>query len=52
METFLSMFCSLVLLIKTINTYVICMWDYILFISRNATKKQLAEAEVAAAEAG
>ena len=29
------MFCSLVLLIKTINTFVICIWGYISFISRN-----------------
>ena len=44
------MFCSLVLLIKTINTYVICIWDYISFISRNIDKKKqrqrLAEAEM------
>ena len=53
LETFLSMFCSLVLLIKTINTFVICIWGYISFISRNIDKKkQMAEAEVAEAEAG
>ena len=40
------MFCSLVLLIKTINTFVICIWGYISFISRNIDKKkQMAEAE-------
>ena len=39
LETFLSMFCSLVLLIKTINTFVICIWGYISFISRNIDKK-------------
>ena len=39
METFLGMFCSLVLLIKTINTFVICIWGYISFISRNIDKK-------------
>ena len=51
METFLSMFYSLVLLIETINTYVICIWGYISFNSRNIDKKkQLAEAEVAEAE--
>ena len=38
---------------KTINTYVICLWGYISFISRNIDKKkQLAEAEVAEAQAG
>ena len=53
LETFLSMFYSLVLLIETINTYVICIWGYISFNSRNIDKKkQLAEAEVAEAEAG
>ena len=52
LETFLSMFYSLVLLIKTINTYVICIWGYISLISRNVDKKQLTEAEVAEAEAG
>ena len=52
METFLSMFYSMVLLIKTINTFVICIYGgYISFISRNIDKKnQLAEAEVAEAE--
>ena len=45
------MFCSLVLLIKTINTYVICTWGHISFISRNIDKKnQMAETEVAEAE--
>ena len=34
------------------DTYVICMWGYISFISRNIDKKQLAEAEVAETEAG
>ena len=34
------MFCSLVLLIKTINTFVICIWGYISFISRNIDKKK------------
>ena len=54
LETFLSMFYSLVLLIETINTYVICIWGYISFNSRNIDKKkkQMAEAEVAEAEAG
>ena len=43
----------MVLLIKTINTHVICMWGYISFISRNIDKKnQLAEAEVVEAEVG
>ena len=40
LETFLNMFCSLELLIKTINTYVICIWRYISFISRNIDKKK------------
>ena len=35
----LSMFKSLVLLIKTINTYGVCIWGYISFISRNIEKK-------------
>ena len=39
LETFLGMFCSLVLLIKTINTFVICIWGYISFISKNIDKK-------------
>ena len=47
------MFCSLVLLIKTINTFVICIWGYISFNSRNIDKKkQMAESEVAEVEAG
>ena len=47
------MFCSLVLLIKTINTFVICIWGYIhLFQEILTKKKQMAEAEVAEAEAG
>ena len=33
------MFCSLVLLIETINTFVICILGYISFISRNINKK-------------
>ena len=34
------MFCSLVLLIKTINTFIICIWGYISFISRYIDKKK------------
>ena len=34
------MFYSLVLLVKTINTYVISMWGYVSFISRNIDKKK------------
>ena len=50
-ETFLSTFHRLVLLIKTINTYIIYIWGYISFISGNVDKKKkLTEAEVAEAE--
>ena len=53
LETFLSMFCSLVLLTAIINTFIICIGGYISFISRNIDKKnQMAEAEAAEAEAG
>ena len=52
LETFLSMFYSLVLLIETINTYVICIWGYISFNSNIDKKNQLTEAEVVEAEAG
>ena len=33
------MFCSLVLLIKTINTYVICIWGYSHLFQEILTKK-------------
>ena len=39
-KTFLSTFHRLVLLIKTINTYVIYIWGYISFISGNVDKKK------------
>ena len=54
METFLSMFCSLGLLIKTINTYMLSVYGVIfhLFQEILTKKNQMAEAEVAKAEAG
>ena len=54
MQTFVSMFYSLVLLIKTINTYMLSVYGVMfhLFQEILTKKKQLAEAEVAEAEEG
>ena len=52
LERFLSSFCSLVLLIKTVSTYVISIWAYISFITHILQKKRkLAEVALRLAEA-
>ena len=52
METFPSMFYSLVLLIKTYNTYISIHGVIFNMFQEILIKKQLAEVEVAGAEAG